>query len=212
VGLLPALWLLAGCGLHIRFEVAGHTESPLRRVIDRSHLLDAQPLVYPNQTRGLATWRWVANRGSFLRLGPPRVGKTYLAVALAGKASVRACSTTFTPAPSLVAKLARAQSEGRLKQRLLRPPKLLRLVVQELGDLPFEANTSHLYFQLVRRREERGSMLAKSNRRVADGEGVLGGEIVVTATLDGAPCPSHVLANRDDSHRSRIKRRTRLTK
>src|SRR5438552_11948561 len=40
--------------------------------------------------------------------------------------------------------------------------------VDELGYLPFEANAAHLFFQLVSRRYERGSMLVTSNRSVAE--------------------------------------------
>jgi len=39
-------------------------------------------------------------------------------------------------------------------------PKLL--IVDELGYLPLEANAAHLFFQLVSRRYERGSMLVTS--------------------------------------------------
>ncbi len=41
-------------------------------------------------------------------------------------------------------------------------PKLL--IVGELGYLPFGANAAHLFFQLVSRRYERGSMLVTNNR------------------------------------------------
>ena len=40
----------------------------------------AQPSLDPKQIRELATCRWVANGDSLLLLGPPRVGKTHLAV------------------------------------------------------------------------------------------------------------------------------------
>ena len=45
-------------------------------------------------------------------------------------------------------------------------PKLL--IVDELGYLPFEPHAAHLFFQLVSRRYERGSMLVTSNRSVAE--------------------------------------------
>ena len=73
----------------------------------------------------------------------------------------------FVAATSLVTQLARAHTEGRLEDKLLHFTKPKLLIVDELGYLPFEANAAHLFFQLVSRRYERGSILVTSNRSVA---------------------------------------------
>jgi DNA replication protein DnaC len=51
-------------------------------------------------------------------------------------------------------------------------PKLL--IVDELGYLPFETNAAHLFFQLVSRRYEHGSVLITSNRAVGEWGSVFG--------------------------------------
>jgi DNA replication protein DnaC len=61
----------------------------------------------------------------------------------------------FVSAPTLVAQLAKAHSEGRLEDRLIHFGKPKLLIIDELGYLPFEPNTAHLFFQLVSRRYER---------------------------------------------------------
>lgn len=96
------------------------------------------------------------------------MGKTHLAVALSREVIVRGYSTLFVPATSLVTQLARAHAEGRLEEKLVQFTKPRLLVFDELGYLPFEANAAHLFFQLVSRRYERGSMLVTSNRSVAE--------------------------------------------
>ena len=58
------------------------------------------------------------------------------------------------------------------------------LIVDELGYLPFETNAAHLFFQLVSRRYERGSMLITSNRSVGEWGSVFGDPVVATAILD----------------------------
>jgi len=80
----------------------------------------------------------------------------------------------FTTAPSLVAALAKAHAEGRLEERLgfFAKPKLL--IIDELGYLPFETNAAHLFFQLISRRYERGSVLITSNRSVGEWGSVFG--------------------------------------
>jgi DNA replication protein DnaC len=72
----------------------------------------------------------------------------------------------FVTAATRVAMLAKAHSDGTLDKQLtiLSRPKLL--IIDELGYLPFEANAAHLFFQLVSRRYERGSILITSNRSV----------------------------------------------
>jgi DNA replication protein DnaC len=123
---------------------------------------------------------------------------------------VRGYSTLFVPVTSLVTQLVRAHAEGRLEDKLsfFAKPKLL--IVDELGYLPFEANAAHLFFQLVSRRYERGSILVTSNRSVSEWGGVFGDAVVATAILDRMLHYSHVITIRGDSYRLRAKRRSGL--
>ena len=77
----------------------------------------------------------------------------------------------------------------------------------ELGYLPFEARAAHLFFQLVSRRYERGSILSTSNRSVAEWGEVFGDAVVATAILDRLLHHSHVLTITGESFRLREKRR-----
>jgi DNA replication protein DnaC len=102
------------------------------------------------------------------------VGKTHLAVAI-GREAIRAgYSALFVQATALVAALAKAHAEGRLEDRLGHYAKPKLLIVDELGCLPFEADAAHLFFQLVSRRCERGSVLVTSNRAVGEWRAVFG--------------------------------------
>jgi len=118
----------------------------------------------------------------------------------------------FVSAPALVAQLARAHGEGRLDERLGHFGKPKLLIVDELGYLPFEPDAAHLFFQLVSRRYERGSMLITSNRAVGEWGTVFGDAVVATAILDRLLHHSHVLTIRGDSYRLREKRRSGLLK
>jgi DNA replication protein DnaC len=89
-------------------------------------------------------------------------------VALGRRAILAGYTVLFVAAPSLVAQLAKAHAEGRIEERLGHFAKPKLLIVDELGYLPFELNAAHLFFQLVSRRYERGSMLVTSNRAISE--------------------------------------------
>src|SRR5512133_1886652 len=138
-------------------------------------------------------------------------GKTHLAVALARSDPRRVFGPVRT-ATTVVAQLAKGHAEGRLEERLTHFGKPKLLIVDELGYLPFEPNAAHLFFQLVSRRYERGSMLITSNRSIGEWGTVFGDAVVATAILDRLLHHSHVITIRGDSYRLREKRRTGLLK
>ena len=134
-------------------------------------------------------------------LGPPGVGKTMLAVALAVAACQAGFSIYFTTLDDLVRRLRTAEATGRFNRQLqafLRPAVL---VVDEVGYLPLDRAEANMFFQLITRRYERGTLIVTSNKSFTEWGGVLGDDVLATAILDRLLHHCDVIAINGPSYR-----------
>lgn len=86
-----------------------------------------QPDLEPRRIKDLATLEFIDARSNIALLGPPGVGKTHIAVALAVAACQAGHSIYFTSLDDLVRKLKIAEATGRFNKQLnafLRPAVL----------------------------------------------------------------------------------------
>ena len=87
-------------------------------------------------------------------------------------------------------------------------PKLL--IIDELGYMPLERQAAHLFFQLISRRYEKGSMLITTNQSVTQWGTVFGDDIIAAAILDRLLHHSHTFMVQRESFRLRHKRKAGL--
>ena len=169
-----------------------------------------QPSADERLIRELSTGNFIAHGENVLMFGPPGVGKSHLAIGLGRKVVEQGHTVRFTTATALLANLGKAESEGNLADKLTEYSKPRLLIIDELGYLPFERRAAHLFFQLVNRRYEKGSLLVTTNQRVSEWGIVFGDEVLATAILDRLLHHSHTLLITGESYRLREKRKSGL--
>ncbi|MEP7224440.1 MAG: IS21-like element helper ATPase IstB [Actinomycetota bacterium] len=163
-----------------------------------------QPSLDRAQVMDLASLAFLARKENVLLLGPPGVGKSHLAVALAICACQNGSSVYFTTLDGMIRGLSAADRVGKLDSKLRTyTTKSQLLVIDEVGYLPLSRAEANYLFQVVSMRYERSSIVLTSNKSVAEWPEVFGDHAIATAILDRLLHHSHVLSIKGNSYRLR---------
>jgi DNA replication protein DnaC len=108
--------------------------------------------------------------------------------------------------------LEAAQRQGRYREVMHRAVNAYKLLIlDEIGYLPMSREQANLFFQVVARRYERGSMILTSNLTFGSWDSAFAGDSVLTAAmLDRVLHHSTIVSINGESFRRKDKRKAGL--
>jgi DNA replication protein DnaC len=161
------------------------------------------------QIQDLAALAFIERAENIVLLGPSGVGKSHLAQALAYRAVMAGIKTRFITAADLMLQLGTAHKQDRLKHYINRAiigPRLL--IVDEIGYLPFGREEATLFFNVVAKRYERGSIILTSNLPFTQWSSAFADDQTLTAALlDRLLHHAHIVQIAGESYRLKDKRK-----
>ena len=157
----------------------------------------------------LQSMAFVERKENVIFLGPSGVGKTHLAIALGYLATQSGVKVRFVSAADLVMQLEKAQQRGQFEhfmRRSLLVPSIL--IIDEVGYLPLQGNQANLFFQVIAKRYEQGSIILTSNLSFGEWDSTFAGNSALTAAmLDRLLHHAHVVQIKGDSYRLKDKKK-----
>ena len=159
----------------------------------------------------LSTLQFLSRNENVIFIGKTGVGKSHIATGIGMKACEAGKKVLFVNALELINNLSKSAVEGNLKESLIKLSKIDLIIIDELGYLKMDREKESIFFQLVRSRYEKKSIIITTNLELREWDEVFTSQLAATAILDRLVHHSHIVRmgveDADDSYRIKGKRK-----
>ena len=143
-----------------------------------------QPTINKAKILDLATLRFMDEKSNIIFMGSPGTGKTHLATAFGMEAASQRISTYFINFAELMEKFKQASKENRVEKIVKHYLKYSLLIIDEIGYLPVDRDSSYGFFQLIAARYENRSTILTTNQPFSKWGEVFGDPVIANAIID----------------------------
>lgn len=149
----------------------------------------------------LGTLSFMERNENIIIIGPPGVGKSMIATGIGINACKAGKTVMYVNAKELMDKLSDSLIKNTLKQTLRALSKVELLVIDELSYLKMDKEKESIFFQVIRQRYEKNSLIITTNLPMSRWDEVFTGQLAATAILDRLVHHCHVISITGDSFR-----------
>ncbi len=195
----------------ISYEIKRREEKSLERRLKQATFpehktldefdINEQKSLSKKQLKQLRELWWLDQGDNLILLGPPGVGKTFIATGLGLEAVHRGYKVSFTTMADLVQVLKTQEITRKSKARLKRIIDSDLLIIDDLMFLAMDRHEGNLFFQLINTLYGQSSVIVTSNKGPEDWGELLGDQAIATAILDRLIHRSEVINLTGDSYR-----------
>lgn len=196
-------------------EVVNKTDRSVNARITKAHFpaiktlesfdFSFQPSLPATQVKELAELGFMTQAYNVLFIGPPGSGKSHLSVSLGLKACSQRKRVLFVSATGLLDQLVAAAVSHTLQKTLELLGRLDLLIIDELGYMPIDSQRGNLFFQMVSRRYEKGSIVLNTNKSFDHWGEMFGDDVIASAILDRLLHYCHIIPTAGPSYRIKDK-------
>lgn len=208
--------------LMLEDEYSNRSSNSYTRRYSRSRLINEktiqaydfsyQPELDRKLVMELASCRFLKDKKNVILMGNPGVGKSHIANAIGIEALKLGQKVLFTHASGLVEKLYSSRGDGTYSSTLKSYTEADLLIIDELGFRKISQNNVDEFFEIIRLRYERGSIIITTNRNFEDWSQIFGDAVLASAIIDRLVHHAYVIKITGPSYRVKDYMKTTKTK